>query len=62
MAGAAAETLLLASAESKYAPVWSPDGRFMLSRNLGPKTGPDLWALPIDLPIDLAEAGPAETA
>jgi hypothetical protein len=58
VAGAAAETLLLASAESKYALVWSPDGRFMLSRNLGPKTGPDLWALP----IDLAEAGPAETA
>ena len=27
---------------------WSPDGRFLLYRSIDPKTGSDIWALPLD--------------
>jgi hypothetical protein len=30
---------------------WSPDGRFVLLRELDPKTGYDLWVLPVSLPV-----------
>src|SRR4029078_146696 len=27
---------------------WSPDGRFLLYNRIDPKTGPDIWVLPIE--------------
>jgi Tol biopolymer transport system component len=42
------ERLLLATPESKYPTDWSPDGRFVLYRTTGTKTGQDLWALPLE--------------
>jgi Tol biopolymer transport system component len=46
--GAGNEDLLLASGQDKQALDWSPDGRFLLYQNLDPKTGLDVWALPME--------------
>ena len=45
--GAGAEALLLASPESKAATSWSADGRSLLYGTLFPKTGIDMWGLPM---------------
>jgi Tol biopolymer transport system component len=41
------DEILFSSAELKSPLDWSADGRFILYRNLDPKTGFDLWALPM---------------
>jgi Tol biopolymer transport system component len=46
--GAGTEELLLATAQEKFPTDCSPDGRFLLYRSVDPKTGDDLWALPLD--------------
>jgi eukaryotic-like serine/threonine-protein kinase len=45
--GAGAEESLLASRESKFAPDWSPDGRFILYGQLNATTNVDLFFLPL---------------
>jgi len=45
--GAGGEEVLLDDNLEKYPVSWSPDGRFILYRNLGPTTGNDLWVLPL---------------
>jgi serine/threonine protein kinase/Tol biopolymer transport system component len=45
--GAGIEELLLETQNNKFAQDWSKDGRFLLYQELDPKTGRDLWALPI---------------
>jgi len=45
--GAGAEELLLETPNNKYAQDWSKDGRFLLYAEADPKTGRDLWALPM---------------
>jgi WD40 repeat protein len=45
--GAGTDELLLESDQSKAAHDWSPDGRFLLYRSFDPKTGFDLWILPM---------------
>ena len=45
--GAGAEELLLESPNAKAPQDWSKDGRFLLYREADPKTGRDLWALPV---------------
>lgn len=45
--GAGQEQPLLVTAENKTAVDWSPDGRTLLYVTFNPKTGPDIWALPI---------------
>ena len=45
--GAGSEDLLLASDTAKYSTDWSPDGRFIAYENQDPKTGSDLWLLPL---------------
>ena len=35
-------------AQDKDPTDWSPDGRFLLYRSVDPKTGYDIWALPMD--------------
>jgi Tol biopolymer transport system component len=42
-----AEVLLRDSPNNNYAQDWSRDGRFVLYGESGPKTGRDLWALPM---------------
>ena len=46
--GSGIETLLLKSSESKLPTDWSPDGRYVLYETRLPKTGYDLWALPLE--------------
>ena len=46
--GPGSEELLLATAQDKNPTDWSPDGRFLLYHNPDPKTGNDIWALPLD--------------
>ena len=46
--GAGSEELLLATPETKDPVDWSPDGRFFLYGTVDPKTGNDIWALPIN--------------
>jgi Tol biopolymer transport system component len=41
------EVLLLKSAYPKYPTSWSSDGRFLLYTERDPKTGADLWVLPL---------------
>jgi Tol biopolymer transport system component len=41
------EATLLESPLSKRPLDWSPDGRLVLYRQTDPKTGPDIWALPL---------------
>jgi dipeptidyl aminopeptidase/acylaminoacyl peptidase len=45
--GAGSEELLLRSGTAKYAMDWSPDGRFIAYESQDPKTGTDLWVLPL---------------
>ena len=45
--GAGAEDLLLETPNNKFTNDWSKDGRFLLYTGLDPKTGRDLWVLPI---------------
>jgi Tol biopolymer transport system component len=45
--GAGSDELLLESDQNKVPQDWSPDGRFLLFRSLDPKTGMDLWILPM---------------
>jgi hypothetical protein len=40
--------VLLASVQDKGPTDWSPDGRFLLYTTGDPKTGSDIWALPLD--------------
>ena len=47
MAGGS-EELLLATSQAKLAIDWSRDGRFLLFSSRDPKTGLDIWALPLD--------------
>ena len=46
--GAGQEELLLKSGESKIPDDWSHDGRFILYRVQDPKTGSDMWVLPLE--------------
>jgi eukaryotic-like serine/threonine-protein kinase len=45
--GAGAEQLLLETPNGKFSQDWSKDGRFLLYGEADPKTGRDLWALPM---------------
>ena len=45
--GAGNEELLLKSNNPKISHDWSPDGRFILYADIDPKTGNDLWILPL---------------
>ena len=45
--GARDEQLMLASPHVIWPADWSPDGRVILYMDLDPKTGADLWALPL---------------
>jgi Tol biopolymer transport system component len=45
--GAGSEELLLGSDTSKYVTDWSPDGRFIAYEKQDPRTGLDLWLLPL---------------
>jgi Tol biopolymer transport system component len=42
------ETLLYESPEPKVPNTWSPDGKNLLYASLAPKTGYDLWVLPVE--------------
>jgi len=42
------DELLLATPGSKGANDWSPDGRLLLYRDVDPRTGFDLWVLPLE--------------
>jgi Tol biopolymer transport system component len=42
------EEPLLVTDQDKSPSDWSSDGRYVLYRNTDPKTGEDLWALPLD--------------
>ena len=46
--GSADEQPLLVTPETKAPQDWSPDGRTLLYTAFDPKTGADLWALPLD--------------
>ncbi len=46
----AEEKLLLKTDEYKIIQRWTKDGRFLLFDSTGPKTAPDVWALPYPLP------------
>jgi len=45
--GPGTETLLVASSDAKLVYDWSPDGRFVLYGVQDPKTGRDLWVVPV---------------
>jgi len=46
--GAANEEQILKTNERKWTTDWSPDGRFILYTSIYPKTGFDLWVLPME--------------
>jgi len=46
--GAGGDELLLKSSDSKLATDWSSDGRFILYQAQHPKTGWDIWVLPLE--------------
>jgi eukaryotic-like serine/threonine-protein kinase len=46
--GAGDDELLLESSLYDFPLDWSPDGRFLLFARMEPKTGIDLWVLPLD--------------
>jgi eukaryotic-like serine/threonine-protein kinase len=48
--GAESDAPLLATPRPKGPNDWSPDGRFLLYRSPDPKTGFDIWALPMNPP------------
>jgi len=43
----APDELLIQSAADKEPEDWSPDGRFLIYQSIDPKTGADLWLLPL---------------
>jgi Tol biopolymer transport system component len=45
--GAGSEESMLQSERAKYTTDWSPDGRFILYRNVDATTNLELWALPV---------------
>jgi Tol biopolymer transport system component len=45
--GSGPGTLLLESGEPTFAHTWSADGRFLIYATVNPKTGWDLWLLPL---------------
>ncbi len=47
-AGAGVEDVLLVTPQLKTPGDWSLDGRFLLYRDVDPRTGWDLWALPLE--------------
>ena len=51
------DELLFATSGSKAAHDWSPDGRLLLYRDVDPRTGFDLWVLPVER--EGAATGPA---
>ena len=53
------EELLLATPGSKAAQDWSPDGRLLLYRDLDPRTGMDLWVLPVERDLSSRRLRPA---
>jgi Tol biopolymer transport system component len=62
--GAAQEQLLLRSAHNKIATDWSRDGRYIIYTEVDPKTGQDLWILPISdvkKPIEYLRTPSTET-
>ena len=46
--GSGSEELLVSSKLRKIPTSWSPDGRFLLYQAADPKTGDDVWVLPMD--------------
>src|SRR5262249_45924533 len=46
--GFGTQELLLRTSANKAATDWSIDGRFLLYRSPDPKSGLDIWALPLD--------------
>jgi eukaryotic-like serine/threonine-protein kinase len=63
VSGAAPETLLWESPESKNAYDWSSDGRWIVFATQSPKTARDLWALPMEgeqKPIVVAQTAAEE--
>jgi len=46
--GAGEDELLLQTDQDKFPTSWSRDGRFLLFSSTDPKTGLDLWVLPLD--------------
>jgi len=46
--GAGSDELLLESSLNDFPLDWSPDGRFLLFARMDPKTGIDLWVLPLE--------------
>jgi Tol biopolymer transport system component len=48
--GGTIDQLLLKTPQSKSVMDWSADGRFILYRSQDPKTGSDLWAVPLNDP------------
>ena len=56
--GAGGEELLVSSELRKIPTSWSPDGRFLLYQAEDPKTGSDLWILPMEstrMPVPLLQ-------
>jgi WD40-like Beta Propeller Repeat len=49
MDGSGDEKPLLVTDQDKTPSDWSPDSKFVLYRNTDPKTGSDLWALPLEV-------------
>jgi Tol biopolymer transport system component len=47
LSGAGSEEMLLPGGGIQYVHDWSPDGRFVLYEDSDPKTGVDLWTLPM---------------
>jgi Tol biopolymer transport system component len=46
--GTGAEELVYSDGLDKYPNSWSPDGRFLLYSAIDPKTGYDIWVLPLE--------------
>jgi Tol biopolymer transport system component len=45
--GASGEVQLTSGGNPKYPTDWSPNGKYLLYTDIDPKTGPDVWALPL---------------
>jgi eukaryotic-like serine/threonine-protein kinase len=50
--GSGNDELLLDSPLNEFPLDWSPDGRFLLFARMDPKTGGDLWGLPLEGPCE----------
>jgi Tol biopolymer transport system component len=63
--GSAPEELLLKTDRAKIPTHWSSNGRFLLYQSTDPKTGPDIWLLPLESdpkPMALIQSEFAESA